>query len=184
MDVTKSLKDQQIPENHGSYDHLLDKLLPNISLPNQAGNLLKLNRSDTFRKIIYFYSLTGHPDKKLPENWNKISGAKGCTLENCTFRNNYEKFIQLNSIPIGISTQTVEDINEMTSRLQIQYDVLSDSDLKCVSELKLPTFSINNRIFIKKITIIVEKNIIRKVFFPILSINKHINEILIWLKKN
>ena len=184
MDVTKSLKDQQITENHGSCDHLLHKLLPDISLPNQAGNLLKLDRSDTFRQVIYFYSLTGHPQKKLPENWNKIPGANGCTLENCSFRDNYEKFIELNSIPIGISTQTVEDINEMTSRLRIQYDVLSDSSLTCVSELKLPTFSIKNRIFIKKITIIVEKNIIRKVFFPILSINKHVNEVLVWLKIN
>ena len=57
MDVTKSLKDQQITENHISYDHLLNKLLPDISLPNQAGNLLTLARSDTFRQVIYFYSL-------------------------------------------------------------------------------------------------------------------------------
>ena len=28
-----------------------------------------------------FYSL-GH-QKKLPEDWNQIPGAKGCTLENC-----------------------------------------------------------------------------------------------------
>ena len=98
-------------------------------------------------------------------------------------RDNYEKFIELNSIPIGISTQTVEDIYEMTSRLPGQYDVLSDSSKVCF-ELKLPTFSIKNRIFIKKITIIVEKNIIRTVFFPILSINKHVNEVLVWLKIN
>ena len=184
MDVTKSLKDQQITENHGSCDHLLHKLLPDISLPNQSGNLLKLNRSDTFRKVIYFYSLTGHPEKKLPENWNKIPGANGCTLENCSFRDNYEKFIELNSIPIGISTQTVEDIHEMTNRLLIQYDVLSDSDYTLMNALSIPNFTNENKIYFKRITLIVEKNIVKKVFYPIFPPNKHINEVLEWLRKN
>ena len=94
MDDTNFLKKQQLPQNNSSCKHLQGKLLPNISLPNQHGNLLQLNRSDTFRLVIYFYSLTGHPNKKLPEKWNSIPGAKGCTLENSYFRDNYEKFIE------------------------------------------------------------------------------------------
>ena len=172
------------PKDDGKASHLLNKHLPAISLKNQQGNLLNLKRSDTFRLILYFYPMTGNPNKSLPQNWDQIPGATGCTSETCTFRDNYEELIKLNAIPIGISTQTVEDINEMTSRLRIQYDVLSDSSLKCVSELKLPTFSIKNRTFIKKITIIVEKNIIRKVFYPIFSINKHVKEVLRWLEEN
>ena len=160
MDDTKIIKDQPIPENDRSIDHLQGKILPKIALLNQNGNLLKLNRSDTFRLVIYFYSLTGHPKKKLP------------------------KFIELNSLPIGISTQNVDDIKEMTVRLGIQYDVLSDFNLECVNQLSLPTFSINNDIFIKRLTIVVEKNIIVKVFFPIFSINKHVNDVLLWLKEN
>ena len=72
----------------------------------------------------------------------------------------------------------------MTVRLGIQYDVLSDFNLECVNQLSLPTFSINNDIFIKRLTIVVEKNIIVKVFFPIFSINKHVNDVLVWLKEN
>ena len=72
----------------------------------------------------------------------------------------------------------------MTDRLGVQHDVLSDSNLDLVNDLKLPTFSIGNKTFIKRLTIIVEKNIIRKVFFPIISIDKHINGVLEWLKKN
>lgn len=184
MDDTKFIKDQPIPENARSIDHLEGKSLPNIALLNQDGNLLKLNRSDTFRLVIYFYSLTGHPEKKLPENWNQIPGARGCTLENSIFRDKYDKFIQLNSLPIGISTQNVDDIKEMTVRLGIQYDILSDFNLECVDKLSLPTFSIKNNVFIKRLTIIVEKNIISKVFFPILSINKHVNDVIGWLEEN
>ncbi len=48
----------------GSCSHLINRKFPDISLPNQDGHYLKLNRSDTFRLVIYFYSLTGHPKKK------------------------------------------------------------------------------------------------------------------------
>ena len=180
----KFKKDQIAVEKNDICDHLLGKILPKISLPNQNGNSLKLNRSDTFRLAIYCYSLTGHPQKKLPDNWDQIPGAQGCTLENYIFKNNYEKLIEMNCLPIGISTQSVDDIKEMTDRLGVQHDVLSDSNLDLVNDLKLPTFSIGNKTFIKRLTIIVEKNIIRKVFFPIISIDKHINEVLEWLKKN
>ncbi len=184
MDDTKFLKDQPIHENDPLSMSLEGRSLPKISLPNQEGNLLRLNRSDTFRLVIYFYSLTGHPKEKLPENWYQIPGAKGCTLENCNFRDNYQKLIESNALPIGVSTQSVEYIKEMTIRLGIQYDILSDSNLYCVSKLSLPTFTIDNTVFIKRSTIIVEKNIIKKVFFPIFSIHKHINDVLKWLKEN
>ena len=90
----------------------------------------------------------------------------------------------MNALPIGVSTQTIDDIKEMTSRLKIQYDILSDSYLDCVKKLSLPVFSGEEKMYIKKITIIVKKNVILKVFYPIHSINKHVNEVLEWLKKN
>ena len=120
--------------------HLTNFTIRSISLPNQDGHLLRFNRFDTFRIVLYCYPMTGNPKKPLPEKWNDIPGAKGCTSQACTFRDNYEKFINLNAIPIGISTQTIDEIYEMTNRLLIPYDVLSDSNLKLVKILKLPTF--------------------------------------------
>ena len=184
MDDTKSIKDQLIPDNKNLSDHLMNTALPEISLPNQWGNSLKLNRTDTFRLVLYFYSLTGHPNKKLPKNWESIPGAKGCTLENTIFRDNYDRLIQLNALPIGISAQSILDINEMTQRIGIHYDILSDSDLIFAQKLSLPVFSVDNRNFIRRLTIIVEKNIIKKVFYPIVSINKHVDDVLKWLKEN
>ncbi len=183
MDDTKILKDQQIHNDDEVINKLLNIALPSISLPNQNGNILKLNRTDTFRLVIYFYSLTGHPNKTLPKNWAQIPGASGCTLENCAFRDNYENFIKLNSIPIGISTQSVEDIKEMSERLGIQFDILSDSDEICINKLQLPIFSLDKKTYIKRLTLIVEKNIVKKVFYPINLINKHIDDVLEWLKK-
>ena len=157
---------------------------PNISLPNQDGNLLNLNRPDTFRMVLYFYPMTGRPDRPLPDNWNDIPGAKGCTIETCSFRDKYDEIITLNAVPIGISSQSVNDNKEMTSRLKIPYDVLSDDKLELSNALNIPTFSVNSKFFLKRITLIVEKKIIKKVFYPINDINKHIEEVLKWLKEN
>ena len=55
MDVTNF--EDQITENHGFVTTYYINYYQIFS-PNQSGNLLKLNRSDTFRKVIYFYSLT------------------------------------------------------------------------------------------------------------------------------
>ena len=184
MDDTKLDKDQLNPENIGFCNHLFNMEVPNISLLNQDGNMLKLNRKDTFRLVLYFYSMTGNPNKKLPKNWNDIQGASGCTFQNLSFRDNYDKLIKLNALPIGISTQTVEEIKEMTTRLGIQHDILSDSALECIRKFSLPTFSTENRIFIKKLTLIVEKNIIKKVFYPIDLLNKHVEDIIEWLQQN
>ena len=184
MDDIKLNKDQQIPENKNDYDFLINTSLPLISLPNQWDNLLKLNRDDSFRLVIYFYSMTGDPNKKLPKGWNKIPETRGCTLENCNFRDNYEDLIKLNALPIGISVQTTYEIKEMSQRLGLQYDVLSDSNMLCNKKISLPTFSIDNKTYFKKITIIVEKNIIKKVFYPIFFIDKHIDDIIKWLKTN
>ena len=70
-----------IPIDDGASDHLKNITIPDISLPNQEGIPLRLYRTDTFRIILYFFSMTGRPDRPLPHNWNSIPGAKGCTLK-------------------------------------------------------------------------------------------------------
>ncbi len=173
-----------IPQDEGDVKYLINKSFPNISLPNQEGNFLRLYREDTFRMVLYFFPMTGRPDRPLPDNWNSIPGAKGCTIETCSFRDNYDQIISLNAVPIGISTQTVDYNKEMTSRLAVPYDVLSDEKLELRNALNLPIFSINNKNYLKRITLIIENNIIKKVFYPIYLIDKHIEEVLKWLQKN
>ena len=172
------------PAQDGACDHLLSTIIPAISLPSQDGNLLKLNRSDTFRLVIFCYPMTGRPDVPLPNSWNLIPGARGCTPQNCSFRDNYDNLIIANALPVGVSTQSISDIKEMTTRLQIPYDVVSDQELILASAINLPTFSIDDKKFLKRVTMIVEKSVIKKVFYPIFPPNMHINEVLEWLNKN
>ena len=173
-----------IPVDDGTANHLKNLNIPSISLPNQEGNYLRLDRSDTFRMIIYFFPMTGRPDMPLPQNWNKIPGANGCTLETCKFRDNYDDLVSLNAVPIGISSQTVKYNKEMTNRLVVPFDVLSDENLELKNALNLPTFSLKNKIYFKRLTLIIEKKIVKKVFYPIYPIDKHIDDLVKWLKEN
>ena len=184
MEYSDLLKDIQVPEDDGGCNHLANLILPEISLPNQDGNDLRLNRTDTFRIILYFFPMTGRPDRSLPINWNLIPGAKGCTLQTCSFRDKYDEIISLNTVPIGVSTQSIEDLKEMTTRLSVPFDILSDADLKLKNLLNLPTFSIKEKIYIKRLTLVIEKNLIKKVFYPIFPPENHINELIEWLKTN
>ena len=42
----------------------------------------------------------------------------------------------------------------------------------------------NEKVFLKRTTLIIEKSVIKKVFYPIFPLNKHINEVMKWLKIN
>ena len=181
IDLPKNLTK---PIDDGACDHLLNSIIPIISLPNQDDIFLKLNRSDTFRMVLFCYPMTGHPERPLPKNWNLIYDARGCTIQNCLFRDNYENLVLSNALPVGVSSQSTDDIKEMTIRLKIPYDILSDLQLKLALEINLPTFSINKKIYLKRVTFIIEKSIIKKIFYPIFSPQKHINEVLEWLGKN
>ena len=184
MDLTKLQSDLPIPEDDGACDHLTNYTIPPIRLPNQDGILLRLNRLDTFRIVLYCYPMTGRPDSPLPNNWNSIPGARGCTPQTCNFRDNYDEIVSLNAIPIGISTQPVDDLKEMVTRLGVTYDVVSDINLTFAKKLNLPTFVIDEKVFLKRTTLIIEKSVIKKVFYPIFPLNKHINEVMKWLKIN
>ena len=58
MEDTKFDIDQFILNENETLSHLIGKTLPDISLPNKDGILLKLNRNDTF--IVVFFFLTGN----------------------------------------------------------------------------------------------------------------------------
>ena len=184
MDLTKLPDDLPIPEDDGACNHLTNFIIPPISLPNQDGNFLRLNRLDTFRIVLYCYPMTGRPDKPLPPNWDSIPGARGCTLQTCSFRDNYDEIVSLNAIPIGVSTQPIDDLKEMVTRLGVSYDIVSDINLRFVKKLNLPTFTIEDKVFLKRTTLIIEKSVIKKVFYPIFPPNKHVHEVIEWLKIN
>ena len=44
-----------IPKDDGRCKHLLGKNIPDVSLPNQNNNYLKLKREDSFRIVLFVF---------------------------------------------------------------------------------------------------------------------------------
>ncbi|PPR47716.1 MAG: putative peroxiredoxin bcp [Alphaproteobacteria bacterium MarineAlpha5_Bin9] len=184
MNFNNLPRDLPIPKDDGTANHLEGSFVPDIELPNQDGNYLKLSRKDSFRLVLFCYPMTGIPNKPSPEKWDLIPGARGCTPQNCSFRDNYDDLIINNSIPVGLTTQSVDEIKEMTLRLKIPYDVLSDANFKFIKALKIPTFKVDKTIFVKRITFIIQNSYIEKVFYPIFPPDRNVKDVINWLKEN
>ena len=130
----------------------------------------------------YIYPMTGQPDKPLPDNWDNIPGARGCTPQSCSFRDNFNEFKKLNVDNIfGLSTQNTEYQKEMVKRLNLPYQVLSDEKLEFTNQLKLPTFEVENMKLIKRITLILSNNKIIKYFYPVFPPDKNVNDVIKFL---
>ena len=139
------------------------------------------------RTVIYFYPRTGKPDQKLPDGWNDIPGARGCTPESCGFRDHHQELQSLGANVYGCSTQSTEYQQEVVERLKLPFDFLSDSNLELLKHLNLPHFTLpelNNVPLIKRLTIIIKNAAIDHVFYPIFPPDRHAQEVINWLKEN
>ena len=139
------------------------------------------------RTIIYFYPRTGKLGQKLPNGWNKIPGARGCTPESCGFRDHYQQLQLLGANVYGCSTQTTEYQQEVVERLCLPFVLLSDAKLELLNHLQLPYFTLpelDNIPLIKRLTIILKNDSIEHVFYPIFPPDKHSQEVIDWLKQN
>ena len=92
--------------------------------------------------VVYAYPMTGRPGVTLPQGWDDIPGARGCTLETCGFRDHHAELAKLQAEVFGVSTQTTAYQQEMVTRLKVPFEVLSDAQFAFVDALRLPTFTV------------------------------------------
>lgn len=67
------------PIDDGACDHLIGMKLPDIGLIATDGSIVNLS-GQTRKTVVYCYPMTGKPGVPLPEGWDEIPGARGCTL--------------------------------------------------------------------------------------------------------
>ena len=90
--------------------------------------------------VVYCYPLTGRPDRNLPQGWDEIPGARGCTPQSCAFRDHHAELQDLGARVFGLSTQDSAYQREAAERLHLPFALLSDEKLEFVGALDLPTF--------------------------------------------
>jgi peroxiredoxin len=170
------------PVDDGAARHLPGKSLPPLTFSATDGSRVQLDRVATGRWILFVYPSTGKPGEPIPAGWNEIPGARGCSQEACSFRDNLaalssrgvEKVLALSSDP------TAEQ-QALVVRFHIPYPLLSDPELSLAAALDLPTFSARSRRFYRRLTMIIRGARIEQVFYPIFPPDTHVDEILGWL---
>ncbi len=172
-----------IPENDGSTNHLRGLRLPNISLKATDGSTVSFGNISN-RLVIYCYPMTGQPNVALPDGWDQIPGARGCTPQSCSFRDHYQELQALGAEVVVLSVQTTEYQKEMVDRLQVPFPVVSDSDYQFQKALNMPTFMAAGMTLLKRVTLIANHGVIEAVHYPIFPSDSDPGWVIDYLKRS
>jgi len=100
-------------------------IIPDIVLKDQTGKLFDL-KSETKGKnvVLYFYPM---------------DNTKGCTAQACSFRDQYEDFVDANAVVIGISGQSAESHKNFAEEHNLPFTLLSDEKNKVRKMFGVPS---------------------------------------------
>lgn len=171
------------PVDDGATAHLEGMGLPDLALPSTDGSRVRL-AGLTRRTVLYLYPMTGRPDLPLPDGWDAIPGARGCTPQACNFRDHHAELAALDTAVFGMSTQSAAYQQEARARLHLPFHLLSDSNLELKPTLRLPTFSAGGMELYKRLTMIVADGRIEKVFYPVFPPDRNADDVLAWLRNH
>ena len=155
-----------VPQDDGACDHLMGLKLPDVALMSTQGQMVNLSTLDG-KVVVYCYPMTGQEGVPLPEGWDDIPGARGCTPQNCAFRDHHRELAELGACVFGLSTQDTDYQQEMAERLHLPFGVLSDNKHKFCEALSLPRMEVAGLDLVKRVTIIAEDGVITHVHYPV-----------------
>jgi len=118
--------DLPVPQDDGAARHLAGLRLPAMALPATDGAQVDL-AALAGRTVVYIYPRTGRPGTALPDGWDAIPGARGCTPQSCSFRDHFAELKALGVANLfGLSTQDTAYQREAVERLHLPFAILSD----------------------------------------------------------
>jgi peroxiredoxin len=181
-DLTRLPPHLPIPEDDGAADGLEGLRIPEVRLASTLGPEVDLDQVSSGGLVLYVYPRTGTTDQASPPGWDEIPGARGCTPENCAFRDLERELRRLGVAVIGLSSQPLEEQREFAERERILYPLVNDSRLVLARELGLPTFEAAGMTLYKRLTLVAEAGRITKVFYPVFPPDRHPEEVIAWLR--
>lgn len=177
--------DLPVPENDGPADHLVGQQMPHLGLTSTSGDSITLDAHGPGRTVLYVYPLTGRPDADLPDGWDTIPGARGCTAEACGFRDHHDELRDAGASRVfGVSAQDSDYQREVVDRLRLPFAMLCDPGLSLAEWLGLPTFQADGLTLFRRLTLVIRDGVIEHVFYPIFPPNEHAQQVLAWLRSH
>jgi peroxiredoxin len=175
--------DLPVPSDDGAAKHLFGRAMPELRLPSTDGGEVELTALGPNLTVLYIYPLSGRPGVDLPEGWDSIPGARGCTPEACGFRDHFSELQGAGAERLlGLSSQSTDYQAEFAERLGLPFPLLSDTRLELARALNLPTFTVQQQRLYKRITLVMRGSKIEHAFYPIFPPNEHAAEVLRWLR--
>jgi peroxiredoxin len=179
-DPTVLPADLPAPQDDGGARHLPGLRLPVLTLTATDRSLVDLSKL-AGRTLLYIYPRTGRPGQPLPDGWDAIPGARGCTPQSCAFRDHFAELKQLGVGHVfGLSTQDSDYQREACERLHLPFPLLSDANLTFTRALRLPTFEVVGMTLLKRMALVIDDGTIVKVFYPVFPPDKNADEVVAW----
>jgi peroxiredoxin len=173
-----------VPEDDGAARHLAGRRLPSVPLDATIDAQIDISRL-AGRTVVYIYPRTGRPGAALPEGWDAIPGARGCTPQSCSFRDHFAELKALGVVHLfGLSTQDTDYQREAADRLHLPFPLLSDAGLQFANALGLPTFNVADMILLKRMALVIDDGVITKVFYPVFPPDESAAEVIAWLRSS
>lgn len=171
--------DLPVPIDDGAADHLVGARVPPIGLRSTGGGIVTL-ATLAGRTIVYAYPRAG---EAVPHGWDAIPGARGCTPEACGFRDHHAELLAAGVDRVyGLSTQSTDAQRALVDRFHLPFEILSEEGFELTDALRLPTFEVAAMRLLKRHTLVLERGMIRHVFYPVFPPDRHAEEVLRWLR--
>ena len=173
--------DLPVPEDDGAAEHLVGMPVPPLVLQATSGGEIDLAELSRKRLVAYLYPRTGTPGEALPDGWDDIPGARGCTPQSCSYRDALAEFERLGAAVVGVSAQSAAEQAEFATREHIPFALLSDPELRLAEALRLPTFDVAGMTLYRRLTLVAEAGTIVKSFYPVFPPDHDAAAVLAWL---
>jgi peroxiredoxin len=173
-----------IPQDDGAARHLTGLRLPSVPLAATDGRRIDLSALSG-RTVVYIYPRTGVPGQAMPDGWNAIPGARGCTPQSCGFRDHHAELKALGVAQVfGLSTQDTGYQREAVERLHLPFPILSDHELALARAIDLPVLEIAGMTLHKRMVLVIDDGVVAKVFYPVFPPDKSAEEVVDWLRSS
>ncbi|MEV8598121.1 winged helix-turn-helix transcriptional regulator [Streptomyces sp. NPDC052012] len=150
---------------------LLGTRVPELRLTDHEGTPRDPVGAGTPCTVLYCFPGAYARADAYPPGWSDIPGARGCTLESCTFRDRHTEFAAAGATVHGVSTQRADEQRAFAEKEGLGFPLLSDADLELITALRLPTFRAAGVSRLKRLTLVVDRErVVRHVQYPVTDI--------------
>ncbi len=170
------------PVDDGAARHLEGARLSPVSLPATDGTAVDLSALPGL-SVVYAYPMTGRPGVPLPDGWDMLPGARGCTPQSCAFRDHAGALRALGVQRVfGLSSNDTAYLREAAERLHLPFALLSDREFRLADAMRLPTFETAGMRLLQRLTMVIEDGRITKLFYPVFPPDRSADEVIAWLR--